>query len=211
MSTTRLVSTFATAIAMTGCCGGEDHAVTLSAPSGFTVTRDGVTRQVLAVMHYTRPPVASSTLEFVYNTIEGARSGDGITLSLTGSDAINHDQFILALALPVTIRVGDVYTVSTTYSVDPGVSGPPLFGPYDLKQSNQAEAALTVATYNFPPATYDVTYRATTSSGTIRVTERDPGRIMWEYDLNFLDATGNAIAVTGRLQADSERVQRSCS
>lgn len=210
MSTARLVSTFATALAMTACCGGEDHAVTLSAPGGFTVSRAGVDRQVLAVMHYTQPPTPASALEFVYNAIEGSTSGKGIALSLSGSDATNHDQFILALALPVTMRVGDIYLVDKTFSVDP-IDDQNLFGPYDLQQSNRVDAALTVATYNFPPATYDVTYRAVTSTGTVRVTERDPGRIMLEFELDFADAAGNTINVAGRLQADSESIQRSCS
>jgi hypothetical protein len=121
-----------------------------------------------------------------------------------------HDQFILALALPVTMRVGDIYLVDKTFSVDP-IDDQNLFGPYDLQQSNRVDAALTVATYNFPPATYAVTYRAVTSTGTVRVTERDRGRVMLEFELDFADAAGNTINVAGRLQADSERIQRSCS
>ncbi len=76
-------------------------------------------------------------------------------MGLSGIDATSDERVILVLALPVSLRRGDDYTVGATFTVDPGpTTDPRSFGAYYLQQPNGAEAAFTVATYSFPPLLY---------------------------------------------------------
>jgi len=56
-----------------------------------------------------------------------------------------------------------------------------------------------------------VTYRATNTTGSIRVTNRAPDQVELTLDLQFTDANGTAATVTGRVQAINERNRASCS
>jgi hypothetical protein len=201
-------------LATTGClCGAdEEHAVTVSSPGSLTVTRDGTARQVEFVTRLDETQVSPSTFQFVFNTIEGSTSGEGVALSLSGTDPTSNELVILVLGLPVSLRPGDEYSVGATFPVDPGVSSDPrLWGERDLQQSNRAEVAFTTATYSFPPPQYTVSYRAVTSSGTIRVTQRQRGWVELSVSLSLADATGKTTTVTGRVQANSERFTPPCT
>lgn len=210
MAAIALTMTFAT----TGClCGAdEEHAVTVSSPDSLTVTRDGAARRIEVVTRLDQTQVSPPTFEFVFNTIEGSTSGEGIALSLSGTDPTSNELVILVLALPVSLRRGDEYAVGATFTVDAGMSSDPrLWGPRDLQQSNQAEAAFTVATYSFPPPQYNAVCRAVSSSGTIRVTQRQSGWVELSLNLSFADAAGKTTTVTGRAQANSERFTPPCT
>ena len=204
----------ATTIAITGCCGNdEQHAVSISTgPDLLTVTRDGVARKIGSVSRATVPPTSPPTFEFVYNTLEGNTIGDGIALSVGGDDPITGELVIVALALPMSLRLGDQYQVGATYSVEPGLENAPgVFGAYDLNQPNQAEASFTVATYTFPPGVYNATFRAVTSTGTVQVVERERGRLVLSLNLTFTDAGGKTATVTGRMLAITERFTEPCT
>jgi len=200
-------------VAVSACCGAEEeHAVTVSAPDSLTVAVDGATRRVEAITRLDESQVDPSTFEFVFNTIEGSRSGEGIALTLSGTGPTQNELVILVLALPVSLSRGDEYQVGETFTVEPSVSSDPLlWGPHDLQQSSQAGAAFTMATYSFPPAQYSVTFRAVTSSGTVRVTQRQRGWVELSLNLVFTDAGGKTTAVTGRAQANSERFTPACT
>jgi hypothetical protein len=206
MNTTRSFVAFglAATFAINGCCGGdEQHSVTVSAPDSLVVTRDGATRRVEVVTQLTETQVRSPTFQFVFNTIEGSTSGEGIALTLSGNDPVSDELFLLVLALPVSLRDGDQYPIGATFNVEPGGSDPQMWGAHDLQQSNQADVAFTVATYRFPPGVYDATFRAATSTGTIRVTERERGRVELSLNLSLADAAGKTTTVTGRAQANT--------
>jgi hypothetical protein len=216
MNTTRWLAAFtlATTIAITGCCGNdEQHAVTISTgQDSLTVTRDGVARKVGSVSRATVPPTSPPTFEFVFNTLEGNTIGDGIALSVGGDDPVTGELVIVALALPMSLLLGDQYSVGGTYSVEPGLpNAPGVFGAYDLNQPNQAEASFTTATYTFPPGVYTATFRAVTSTGTVQVVERERGRLVLSLNLNFADAAGKTATVTGRMQAITERFTPPCT
>lgn len=202
----------ATAIATTGCCGSEQRAVTVSAPDSLTVTRNGSTRKVEIVTRLDETQGSASSFEFVYNTIEGSRSGEGIALTLSGVDPVSDEVVLLVLALPVSLRDGDEYPVGATFPVDAGVPSDPRFwGPHDLEQPGQAETAFTIASYTFPPGVYDATYRAATSTGTIRVTDRENGWVRMTLNLAFTDASGVVTTVSGPVQVNSEEYSAPCT
>ena len=202
----------ATTMATTGCCGSEQRAVTVSASDSLTVTRNGTTRKVEIVTRLDETQGSASSFDFVYNTIEGSRNGEGIALTLSGVDPVSDEVVLLVLALPVSLRDGDEYPIGATFSVDAGVPSDPRFwGPHDLQQPNQAEAAFTIASYTFPPGVYTSTYRAAASTGTIRVTDRENGWVQMTLNLTFSDANGATTAVTGRVQANSEEFSPPCT
>ena len=211
----RLLTTLALpiALAITACCGAEEqHAINFSnGPDLLTVTRNGVTRKIGMPTRATAPPISPPNFQFVFNTLEGSTIGDGIALSTGGNDPVTDELIIVALALPMSLRVGDVYTVGATYSVQPGVENDPgVFGAYDLQQPNQAEASFTVATYTFPPGEYNANFRAVSTTGTVRVTERERGRVALSLNLTFTDAAGNTATVTGVMTASNERYTPPC-
>jgi hypothetical protein len=204
----------AATLAMSGClCGAdEQRAVTVSSPDSLTVVGDGATRRIEVVTRLTEPEVSRSTFDFVFNTVERSAGGEGIALSLSGTDPASNELVVLVLALPVSLQRGEAYPVGATFAVEPGVSSDPrLWGPHDLRQPAQAEVAFTVAAYSFPPPQYTVRFRAVTSTGTIRVTQRQRGWVELSLDLSLADATGRARTVTGRVQANSERYTPPCT
>ena len=205
------VSAVAALFAISACCGGEQHAVTVSAPDLFTVNVGSTTLETYANRQLTTPPIDPSKLDFIFSTLEGGAPGEGITLSFAGSDAApTKETIMLSLALPIALRNGDVYTVGRTFTNDPGAAGEAAaYGPYDLAQPNQAEVAFNVATYNFPD--FDVHYRATSTAGTIRVTNRQRGQLELALDLSFADANGNPATLTGRALAVNSKFRASCS
>jgi len=208
------VLALAATLATTGClCGAdEERAVTISAPDSLAVARDGETRRVGSVSRLTEFDGDPSAFQYVFATIEGATTGEGVVLSLSGMDTASNEIVIVALALPVSLRRGEEYPVGATFNVDPGLTPDPrLSGAYDLQQPNQAEAALTIATYSFPPPQYTVGFRAVTASGTVRVTERERGRVELSLNLSFADAAGRTVGLTGRAQANTERYTPPCT
>jgi hypothetical protein len=199
-----------TAVVLNGCCGPEQHSVHIMAPDQITVQLNNHTLFMYSNTSLTSPPVSSSKLGFIFNTLEGSSGGEGISLNFRGTEATSPQAMMLTLAVPVALRNGDVYTVGRTVSTDPNVGDDAALGPYDLAQSNQAEVAFTVSNSNFPNPD-EVTYRATNTTGSIRVTNRAPDQVELTLDLQFTDANGTAATVTGRVQAINERNRASCS
>ncbi|HUR00070.1 MAG TPA: hypothetical protein VM166_11495 [Gemmatimonadaceae bacterium] len=205
---------FAATIATTGCnyCGPEQHAVTTSS-SGLSMGGSVPARTVQYVSYrLTEPPAAHDDFQFVFNTLEGSTSGDGVAFTLSGTDAITQENVILVLALPVALRQGDVYSVGSTFSVD--VTSPARdgsWGAHDLAQSNKADVAFVVATYSFPPPVYTPNFRAVSSTGTIRVMNRTQGHVDLDLDLHFTDANGAVRTITGPAQANADKRAALCN
>ena len=176
----------------------------------LTVTMGSTTLHMFSVNHLTQPPLSPSRFQAVFNTLEGLSSGEGVLLTLRGDDAVASKQVVmLSLALPVSLHNGDVYTVGSTFNVEPDAESDVKYGPYDLAQPNQAEAAFTESTYTFPD--YAVNFRAVTSTGTIRVTNRASGQAELTLNLSFTDATGNTATVIGRVLAINESFKARCN
>lgn len=214
MGAAALAATVATTVATTGClCGAdEEYGVTVSAPDSLVVARDGVSRRVGMVARLTQPLVSAATFQFVYDAVEGSTNGEGVALTLSGIDPVSDEVVTLVLGLPVSLRRGDEYPVGATFAIEPGVSSDPrLWGPRDLQQSNRAEVAFLVSAYTFPPPLYTATFRAVTSTGTVRVTQRQRGWVELSLNLNLVDATGRTTTITGRAQANSERITPPCT
>jgi hypothetical protein len=201
------------ALAVSACsCGDDQLAVTISGPDLLTVTRGGVTRKVETGAQLTVPPANPSTFAFVYNTLEGSTSGDGLALTLSGRDPVTDELVILTVAVPVSLRQGDQYRIGETFTIEPTVDGDPrATGPYDLQRSDQAGAAFSVSTYTFPPATFTIGFRAVTSAGTILVAQREKGRVQLLLSLTFTDASGKTAVVTGKLQAVTQQLSTPCT
>jgi hypothetical protein len=203
----------AATIGITGCnlCGPEQHAITTSA--NLTMGGDIATRQIqYATYRLTEPPASRDVFQFVFNTLEGARNGEGVALTLSGTDAVTQEIVTLVLALPVALRQGDEYSIGSTFSVEVGsITESKLWGAHDLAESNKADVAFVVATYSFPPPVYTANFRAVTSTGTIRVTDRTGGHVQLALNLSFTDANGAVRTVTGDGRADTEKFAATCS
>lgn len=197
---------------MSGCCDAEEQrSVSIGSPGQLTVVMGGTTLHAGTASRLSDPPANPATVQFVFNILEGSTSGEGITLTAGGNDPVTDQLVILSLALPVALRAGDVYTVGGTFDLEPSLDGDPrAFGPYDLAQPNQAEVSFNVSRYSFPPPTFTVDFRAVTSTGTVRVTGRERGRVDLQVDLAFTDAAGNTATVTGGVQAVTERYTPPC-
>jgi hypothetical protein len=111
----------AATIGISGCnfCGPEQHAITTSA--NLTMGGDIAARQIqYATYRLTEPPASHDVFQFVFNTLEGARNGEGVALTLSGTDAVTQEIITLVLALPVALRQGDLYSIGATFAVEVG-------------------------------------------------------------------------------------------
>ena len=202
------------AIANTGCsaCGPEQHAITTSA-NALMMGGDIPTRQIQYVTYrLTEPPATHAAFQFVFNTLEGSTSGEGVAVTLTGTDAVTQEVVWLVLALPVSLRQGDNYSVGATFSVEVGsIAESKLWGAHDLADPTKADVAFVVSTYSFPPPVYTPNFRAVSSTGTIRVTGRTQGHVQLDLNLSFTDAAGNVRTVTGDAQANTEKFAALCN
>ena len=205
-----LATTFAA-----GCsvCGPEQHAITATAPNNLTLGGDFGTRQVQFVnRRLTEPPATHDDFQFLFNTLEGLTTGEGVAFTLSGTDAVTQEIVTLVLALPVALRDGDDYAVGGTFSVDPGApSEAGFWGAHDLQQPGKADVAFVISNYSFPPVAYMANFRAVTSSGTVHVTGRAPGHLQVSLDLSFTDASGSVRTITGDGRADNERFAALCN
>src|SRR4051812_49195942 len=204
----------AATIANNGCsyCGPEQHAITTSANS-LMLGGDVATRQIQFVTpRLTEPPATHDQFQFLFNTLEGSTSGEGVAFTLTGTDAVTQEVVFLVLALPVALRQSDQYSVGSTFSIDvasPAQAG--FWGSHDLVQPNKADVAFVVATYSFPPALYTPNFRAVSSTGTVRVVNRTQGHVDLDLDLSFTDANGSVRTLTGPAQANAEKSAALCN
>jgi len=203
----------ATTVAISGCgCGADDQlAVSTFAPDPITVTRDGVSRKIETIGQLTAPPLDPSRFQFVYSTLEGATSGEGLALTFSGRDPVTDDVVILTIAVPVALRSGTEYRVGETFTIEPTIDGDPrAIGPYDLRRTDEAGAAFSVSTYVFPPGQFNIGFRAVSSTGSILVTQREQGGVQLALNLTFTDANGKTAVVTGRVQARTQRYSQPC-
>ncbi len=204
----------AATIADSGCsyCGPEQHAITTSANS--LMLGDGLAAGQLQYVTYrlTEPPASHDVFAFVFNTLEGSTNGEGVALTVQGTDPLTQEVVTIVLALPVSLRQGDEYAVGATFSVDVGsIAETQLWGAHDLAQSNMADVAFVVSRYSFPPPVYTPNFRAVTSTGTIRVVNRTRGHVQLELNLSFTNATGFVRTVTGDAQANTEKFAALCN
>lgn len=202
-----------TGLGSSGCnlCGPEQHAINTSANALSLGGEFGLRTVQYVNIHLTEPPASSDDMDFVFNTLEGSTSGEAIALTFSGTDAITQEIVTFTLALPVALREGDVYTIGRAFDINVGTTDPAMWGAHDLQQSNKAEAAFVIATYSFPPPVYTTTYRAVSSGGTVKVTDRSHGHVQLELDLSFADANGKTRTITGSVEANSEKSAATCS
>jgi hypothetical protein len=210
-----LIPVFAvtTGSATNGCslCGPEQHAITTSANT-LTLGGEFGTRQIQFVnLRLTEPPASGDQMDFVFNTLEGSTSGEGVALTFSGTDAITQEIVTFTVALPVALQEGTDYTVGSTFNIEVGSTDPAMWGAHDLQQSNKADAAFVIATYSFPPPVYTPTFRAVQSSGTVHVADRSNGHVQLQLSLSFNDATGKTRTVTGNAEANTEKSAATCS
>jgi hypothetical protein len=196
----------AATITSTGCnyCGPEQHAITTSANT--LMMSGGITTRQIQYVTYnlTEPPASHDLFQFVFNALEGSTNGEGVAFTLKGTDAITQEVVWLVLALPVSLRQGDEYSVGSTFSIDMNSPAQPGFwGAHDLAQSNQADVAFVVSTYTFPPPVFTPNFTAVSTTGTIRVVNRTKGYVQLDLNLSFTDANGNVRTVTGDGQANA--------
>ena len=203
---------FATASSACLCGNREEHAVTLSAGSeGLTLIADGIGRRIPIEWQFTSNQASPSSFEFVVDAIDGSKAGEGVALTVTGSDPTSGDFVSLTMALPVSLQQGDLYAVGSTFTTDIGVTDARDWGPHDLQQSNQADVAFAIATYTFPPPVYTVKFRAVTSTGSIRVTSRSSGFVELLLNLNFADANGTTRFLNGPVRVSLQTFNASCA
>jgi hypothetical protein len=204
----------AATIANSGCnyCGPEQHAITTSANT-LMLGGDIAARQIQYVTYrLTQPPASPDVFQFLFNTLEGSTNGEGVAFTLKGTDATTQEVVWLVLALPVTLRQGDEYSVGATFSIDVASPAQPGFwGAHDLAQSNKADVAFVVSTYSFPPPVFTPNFTAVSSTGTIRVVNRTQGHLQLELNLSFTDANGSVRTVTGDAQANTEKFAALCN
>jgi len=204
----------AATIAINGCsiCGPEQHAITTSANS-LTMGGGIQTRQIQSVTYrLTEPPATHAEFQFLFNALEGSMSGEGVAFTLRGTDAMTQEVVTLVLALPVSLRQGDVYDVGATFSIDvasPAQAG--FWGAHDLAQPNKADVAFVVATYSFPPPVFTPNFSAVSSTGTIRVVDRTDAHVQLELNLSFTDSNGSVRTVTGDAEATAESFAALCN
>jgi len=204
----------AATIADSACsyCGPEQHAITTSANT-LTLGGDIATRQIQYVTYrLTEPPASHDVFQFLFNTLEGSTNGEGVAFTLKGTDAVTQEVVWLVLALPVSLRQGDEYSVGATFDVDvgsPAMTG--FWGAHDLAQSNKADVAFVVSTYTFPPPVFTPNFTAVSTTGTIRVVNRTSGHVELQLNLSFTDAAGSVRTVTGDAQANAEKFAALCS
>ncbi len=205
---------FAATIASTGCnyCGPEQHAITTSANT-LMMGGDIATRQIQYMTYrLTEPPATHDQFQFLFNTLEGSTNGEGVAFTLKGADAITQEVVWLVLALPVSLRQGDEYSVGATFSIDVNSPAQPGFwGAHDLAQSNMADVAFVVSTYTFPPPVFTPNFTAVSTTGTIRVVNRTKGYVQLDLNLSLTDANGNVRTVTGDGQANAESFAALCN
>jgi hypothetical protein len=217
----RMLKYFCLALALAATSGGiacnycgaeEQRSVNIgSGVDSLSVVIGGVPRKVEGLGSISPREIGDPEFNFVYNTVEGSRSGEGIALSLGGRDPLTDEVVILALALPVSLARGDEYQVGGTFKVNAGFDpDPQLWGQHDLQQSNRAEVAFTTSKYTFPPGTFTSTYQATSATGTIRVTQRQDGLIQLVINLSMTDASGKPATISGNAQVTTSRYTPPC-
>jgi hypothetical protein len=196
----------AATIASSSCsyCGPEQHAITTGS-SGLSMGGSVANRTIQYVTYrLTEPPASHNDFQFLFNTLEGSTNGEGVAFTLSGTDAMTQEIVWVVLALPVTLRQGDEYSVGSTFSIDVGSPAHTGFwGAHDLAQMNKADVAFVVSTYSFPPPVYTPNFTAVSSTGTIRVVDRSPGHVQVDLDLSFTDANGNVRTLTGPAEANA--------
>lgn len=201
-------------LAATGCiCGAKERQVVISAPSGLVVRQDGVGRPlVVPITRLTRFHITSQAFDFLFDALGGSTRGEGVAFGVMANDPTTGDVVVVSLALPVSMRPGDEYTIGATYTVEATLNTDiGSWGAHDLVQSAKADVAFTTADYDFPPPTYTATFRAATTTGTVRVVNRTSGRVELALNLVFADAAGQTRTVTGNVVANTEIVNVGCA
>jgi hypothetical protein len=118
---------------------------------------------------------------------------------------------VLAVAVPADLRKGAVYTIARTFMLQISHGEATAWGRRALAAPQQAEIALSAATYTFPPGVYTHTFQATAVAGTITVVNRWKETVELGLDLRTTDASGRAIVVRGNVYLDAQRYTPPCS
>jgi len=208
------VLTLVASLAATGCiCGAKEKNIVISSPSGLTLSAEGVARPLrVPVTRLTQFHITAPAFNFLFDALEGSTRGEGVAFGVTATDTVTNDNVVVSLAIPVSMRPGDVFTVGATYTVEATLNTDiRSWGEHDLVQATKADVGFTTAVYDFPPPTFTPNFRAATTTGTVRVVSRTDGRVELALNLTFTDAAGRTRSVTGVVAANTEIVKVGCA
>ena len=194
------------------CDAEEERAISISSVDSLTLTFGTQSTRMQFGSRVGNRELPPASFEPVFDAIEDPDSPPARSIVLT-FDAIESasNQLTIAIAVPEDLTRGDVYTVSGTFIAEPRLStDPALFGTRDLQGANNAQIAFTRWRYTFPPPVNTVTYRASTATGTIRVTQRSNDYVELEVNLQVTDPVNGPASITGRVQAQTERHTPAC-
>ena len=205
-------------MSVTGCnyCGAdEDLAIGISTMDSLSIVVGSQAIRLSTNSRVGQTEIDRATFLYLYDAIEDRKSPPARTLVLPLSGYVEpnrNELFVMGFALPEDLTRGDVYTVDGTFNVEAGLSTDPgLWMTRPLADANKAQVGFTRATYSFPPGMFTVTYRATSASGAVRVTQRGDAWAELDLDLRLSDAAGVASTIRGRLQVTTSRYTPPCT
>ena len=194
------------------CGAEEERAINVSSVDSLTVTFGSQATRWQFGSRVGRQEIQTTSFDPVFRALEDGSSTPtrAIVVSASAFESAAN-QIAIALALPEDLTRGDVYTVNGTFTIEPRLStDAALFGTLPLQGANNAQMALTRWAYTFPPAAFTVTYRASTATGTIRVTQRSGGYAELELNIQVTDPTNGPASLAGRVQVTTERHTPPC-
>jgi hypothetical protein len=194
------------------CAADEEHAVAAFSTGPLTVARNGGPAVPVDFDGRIHPEyVGESVFRPVFDAIEGRVTTGGFVVSMRGEDPVNGESLVLALAVPADLRKGAVYTVARTFTVQISHGEATAWGRRTLAVPQQAEIALSAATYAFPPGVYTHTFQAAAVAGTITVVNRWKETVELTLDLRTTDASGSAVVVRGNVYLNAQRYTPPCT
>jgi hypothetical protein len=194
------------------CEADEEHAVAAFSTGPLTVARDGAPAVSVDFDGRIHPEyVGQSVFRPVFDAIEGRVTSGGIVVSMRGENGVTGESVVLALAVPAELRKGAVYTVARTFPLQISHGEATAWGRRTLAAPQQAEIALSAATYTFPPGVFTHTFQATAVTGTITVVNRWKETVELGLDLRTTDASGSEVVVRGNVYLNAQRYTPPCS
>jgi hypothetical protein len=195
------------------CNAPEERSISVSTIDSLQITINGRSMALQLGAHIGQAEISRTHFDPLFNAIEDRGSANtGLLISVGGPDPATNEQVLLTIAVPADMSRNDVYTIANTFAVEPGFSTTPLtFGVRATQNPNTADVAFGTSTYTFPPPLFTVNYRATSATGTIRVTERGDGYAIMRLDIDLVDATGRTAFVNGQIQVATGRYTPPCT
>lgn len=211
-----LIVVFGAAAQLAACnyCGAEEEfAVTVSSVDSLTFTWSDRTLRQQTGGRVTDRETTPAGFRALHDALEGRPHGvNGVAITLSERDPATNQMVTLSIAVPAELRRGARYPVGGTYALPPGeMHGPIAWGSRTLGSPGHAEVGFNTSSYSFPPPVHTYIYLATGATGWVEVVERGRGWMHLQLSLDFTDADGRVVRVTGRVQAQAERYTPPCT